>query len=83
MNSPRWVQCNHRDLNVGEKVEESEKAEMTEAGSERCNIADFEAGGRGHKAKNVGTSGSWKRPRNILLWGLQKEHNPVTMTLAQ
>lgn len=25
MDSPRWVECNHRDLNVGEKVEESEK----------------------------------------------------------
>ena len=50
-----------------------ERAEMTEAGSERCNIADSEAGGRGHKARDVGTSGSWKRPGNILLWGLQKE----------
>lgn len=56
---------------------------MTEAGSERCNIADSEAGGRGHKARDVGTSGSWKRPGNILLWGLQKEHSPAALTLAQ
>ena len=73
-------------LNVGDKAEERvrESLVMTDAGSERCNIVDFEAGGGGHEPRDAGDSRSWKRPGNRFSSGAPRGNQPCdTLTLAQ